>query len=306
MFQLQHLLVPLDGSPMAEQALPVAAAIARKCGSRVTLLHVLEDRPPAQVHGQPHLVDRKTAEKYLAQLAEKWGHPQAEKNPLEGGTEAIDWHVHPEPTRDTVEGLTFHADEFQADLLVMCGHGPVRLRDRIVGNIAQQLARHQKTPVLLLHPTAGGEIPLPFRSILAPLDGQAEHEQGLAVAEQLAKVFDAAIHLVTAVSPARGAEAAATYLPGTTQRILEVQEQQSAEYLARVDERLRGDGLTATASVRRGDPARCLIAAADEAHADLVALTTHGKAGTHAFWSGSLTPKLLRRLPLAFLLTPVR
>lgn len=295
-----HLLVPLDGSPMAEQALPVAAAIAGKCGARVTLLHVLEEKPPRQVHGQRHLKDRQAAEEYLECLA----------NELQGrdarAALKVDWHVHPQPTRSTAEGLCFHSDEYQPDLVVMCSHGGVRIRDRLVGNIAQQLAQRQKAPVLLLRPTADGGIQLPFRSILAPLDGQPDHEQGLGAAVKIAKLFGAALHLVTAVSPAPEAKAAATYLPGTVERLLDVQEQEAAAYLERLAERLKREGPPTTTGVRRGDPSRCLIAAARQAQADLVALTTHGKAGTKAFWSGSLTPKLLRRMRQAFLLSPVR
>jgi len=53
----RHLLVPLDGSPLAESALPAAVRIAGMFGAEVTLLHVLEVRPPSTVHGAKHLAD---------------------------------------------------------------------------------------------------------------------------------------------------------------------------------------------------------------------------------------------------------
>ncbi len=66
---LSHLLIPLDGSRLAEAALPVAAALAERLGARVTLLHVLERDPPREVHGEPHLGAAGEACAYLDEVA---------------------------------------------------------------------------------------------------------------------------------------------------------------------------------------------------------------------------------------------
>src|SRR5450759_2432714 len=65
----KHLLVPLDGSTLAEVALPYAAFIAEKLNATVTLIHVIERNPPQTVHGASHLSDADAAEKYLNDVA---------------------------------------------------------------------------------------------------------------------------------------------------------------------------------------------------------------------------------------------
>jgi len=294
-----HLLVPLDGSTMAEQAARLAVELARRCSARVTLLHVVEQDSPAQVHGQTHLRDAAQAQDYLRRLAGQ----------LSAAGDRIDWHVHAQPARDTARGLGLHVEELHADLIVMCAHGNVRLRDRLLGNLGQQLAAQVAVPVLLLRAGSGQAGTFPFRRILVPLDGQAEHERGLAMAADLAHACQACIRLVTVVSQSRslpaGQTASSLLLPGTTQRILDIQEQEATDYLSRHVRLLREGGLDASAQVRRGPPASEIKSSAQEFQADLIVLTTHGKAGTEAFWSRSLPPKLLRRIPTAFLLVPV-
>jgi nucleotide-binding universal stress UspA family protein len=50
-----HIVVPLDGSKLAEAALPVASVLAEKLGAKVTLLHAIEKGAPEEIHGQRHL-----------------------------------------------------------------------------------------------------------------------------------------------------------------------------------------------------------------------------------------------------------
>ena len=296
---LKHLLVGLDGSLMAESAAVVAAGLAGRTGARVTLLHVLEESPPLSVHGERHLAQEAEAEQYLRDLAKRIFPPGAE----------VACHVHPQPTRRLAKDLALHAEEFRPDLVVLCAHGGVRIRDRIRGNIAQQLVGMRACPVLLLQARPRGEAIFPFRSILVPLDGQAVHERCLPLAREVAAACDAEMLLLTVVpSPGmlRGRQqAASALLPAATQEMMKLEEEQAASHLAGLIGQIGGRGLRASARVVRGDPAREIIREAKEAKADLIALGTHGRAGTDAFWAGTVTPKLLRGLRAGFLLAPV-
>ena len=294
----KHLLVPLDGSAAAEQAAWVAAGIAERGSAKVTLLHVIEQAPPSRVHDQRHLRGASEAELYLGNLADR----------MRAKGLDVARHVHLTPTRSTAEGLGFHAEEFAADLVVMCAHGPVRLRDRLVGNLGQQLAGQGQVSVLLLRVPEGRQIAFPFRKVLVALDALPEHERGLAPAAALATACQAAMHLITVVSTSSsapmGQPATGMYLPGTTDEILRLRREQAEVYLAGHLAHLREQGIAASAEVVMGDPADIIARAAGACAADVVVLTTHGKAGTEAFWSRSLPPKLLRRLDAAFLLVP--
>src|SRR3954451_25196194 len=64
-----RILVPLDGSPLAEAVMPVACSLAKRLGGTLLLLHVLEHEPPAAVHGEPHLCDAREAFDYLERQA---------------------------------------------------------------------------------------------------------------------------------------------------------------------------------------------------------------------------------------------
>jgi len=295
---ITRVLVPLDGSALAQQALPMAAVIARKASAHVTLLHVLEAGAHTSVHGQRHLTNLQEASQYLQQMAAQY---------IDGGV-AVDWHVHEQPTEHIALGLGGHAQEFGSDLIVMCAHGGVRLRDHLVGNLGQQLAHCQHAPILLLPGQVDRPAPVSFHLCLAPLDGEPSHERGLGVAAELSRMFEASMLLATVLSlhdEARKQLTTTNLLPGTTQGILEVRTQEAVEYLQRQVKALQEQGVPATAVVDpRGGPARRLVHLARERKADLVALTTHGRAGTEAFWSRSLPPRLLRRLECMFLLVP--
>ncbi|MCY2929982.1 MAG: universal stress protein [Planctomycetota bacterium] len=299
---IRHLLVPLDGSPMAEQALPVAADLAARAGASVTLLHVVERHPPKAVHGQPHLGQADQAEAYLAAVAARAFGPNAR----------VACHVHREAAGDVAKSLVQHVAELGPDLIVMSAHGPVRLRDRLSGNLAQQVMTSGVVPVLLLRPGPAPDaaVRFPFRHLLVPLDGQAEHEESLAPAADLAALLGAAVLLLTVV-PTRGSLArhglvAADMLPGASREMLSLGASAAAEYLEGKVAQLAARGLRAAGRVLDGDPARAILHAADQADSDLIVLSTHGKAGTHAFWSGSIGPRLLRRAKASFLLVPAR
>lgn len=295
-----HILVPLDGSPMAEEALPAAAGLACRAGARVTLLHVVERHPPKAVHGQPHLCQADQAEAYLAAVAARAfpvGVPVA-------------CHVHREAAQDVGRSLVWHVEELRPDLIVMATHGPVRLRDRLSGNLAQQVMTSRIVPVLLLRPGPGGGVRFPFRNLLVPLDGQAEHECSLAPAGDLAAMFGATALLLTVVplrgSPARLGQVVADMLPAASREMLAISAQAAGDYLERNVADLSARGVRAIGRVLDGDPPGAILRAADQADSDLIVLSTHGKAGTNAFWSGSIAPRLLRRATASFLLVPAR
>jgi nucleotide-binding universal stress UspA family protein len=296
----QHLLVPLDGTKLAEAALPAAAFLAERANARVTLLHVVERDPPATVHGHRHLSGADEAEAYLREAAGRCFPPGVQ----------VAWHVHREGTPDVPRSLADHAGELAPDLIVMLSHGDKTIIQRILGSVPQQVVRHGSVPVLLLRPTRSGAVALPFRQVLVPLDGRPEHEAGLAPAADLARLCDAPVRLLMVV-PTGGTLAgphAATgqLLPFATGELLDQAEENGARYLEGQVARLLAEGLPATATVARGEPMKAIINAAADTRTDLVALGTHGAAGTEAFWTGSLGARLIRRVHASFLLAPAK
>ena len=65
----KHILVPLDGSHLAEAALAPAARIAGTLGAPVTLIHIIEQEAPREVHKDRHLTQADEAQAYLREVA---------------------------------------------------------------------------------------------------------------------------------------------------------------------------------------------------------------------------------------------
>ncbi len=94
---LRHVLVPLDGSSLAESVLPAAAALATRFGAELTLLHVLETAAPETIHGQPHLKELPAARAYLERVAH---------DPLLAGC-SVDVHVHEKKAKDVAAAVVY-------------------------------------------------------------------------------------------------------------------------------------------------------------------------------------------------------
>lgn len=296
-----HLLVPLDGSHLAEAVLPVVSQIAQTSGSEVILLHIIERDAPKEIHGDRHLTNKIEALAYLNEVADRISVPGMQ----------IEKHVHTEEVSNLTRSIVEHsALEMCCDLIVMCAHGQSGLRNWMFGSIAQQVIAQGTTPVMVIQPAESGEA-LAFspQRLLVPLDGNPDHEQDLPIAEEMARAFGASLHLIMVV-PTLGTlvgEQAGTarLLPGTTSALLDITEESAGHYLEQHAARLGASGLPVTWSVGRGDPTEGIIDAAEQIGADLIVMGTHGKAGTNAFWSGSIAPKISTRSRLPILLVRV-
>jgi nucleotide-binding universal stress UspA family protein len=296
----QHILVPLDGSRLAEAALPVAVSLARLLGSRITLFHVIERDAPNEIHGDRHLDNPREAWEYLREVTSR-AFP---------GDLFVEAHVHEEAQKSVPSAIADHVRELGVDLVVMCSHGRGGLRAFVFGRIAQQAASLSATPLLIVQPDEGATAPVfDCRRIVVPLDGNPDHEQGLHVAQRLALVYGAELRLVMVVHTVHslpGEDAAtARMLPRASFAILEIALKDAEHYLDGHVHRLHDAGLSVTASVLRGDPVSAIAGVAEGVAADLVVLGTHGRTGMDAFWSRSATPLLSRKIMIPFLLVPV-
>jgi len=294
---VRHVLVPLDGSALAEAALSAAVETAAAFDARITLFHVLEEWAPQTVHGQRHLTDAAQAKAYLESVA---------RRPV-FRDRAVDIHVHAARTEDVADSIMAHADELAADLVVLSTHGQGGLKGFFVGSIALRALGRGRTPILMVNSIAAGEArPFVCRKILVPLDGSTTHEPALPVASQLAHGWKAALHLVMVV-PTTGTlsghkAATGILMPMATRALLDLAEEDAAAYVGRLGTTLGAEGLQVAVSVSRGEPLTALLETAKAVEADLVAMATHARGAMDGFWSGSLTPKLMQRLDRPLLL----
>lgn len=142
----KRVLVPLDGSTVAEAILPFLLEIAGPLDMDVVLVRVLEPIPPTVLEGARHVLvedveaRRADAAAYLAPIAERL---------RARGVRAETAVRRGEPADEIVEG----ARDAGADLIAMTTHGRTGLRRLVFGSVAEAVLRHANVPVFLMRQT---------------------------------------------------------------------------------------------------------------------------------------------------------
>jgi len=297
----KHILVPLDGSSLAESVLPAADYLARILRAKITLIHIVEQDASPSVHGERHLTSVDEAEPYLEGVARRAFTSEV----------SVETHVHTAAISDVARGIVEHQHELAPDLIVMCTHGRSGLRDLLFGRIAQQVVASGRNPVMLIGPkAAASKKPFLCRTLLAPTDGDPGHEQGLSVAFGLAGATSSRLHLLSVVQTlgtlAGRHATTGRFMPGTTQAVLELAQNELEAYLHQQVSSFQAQGVSVSAEVRRGDPASVIVETAAACDADIIVLGTHGKAGVKAFWAHSVAARVLAKTRRPLLLVPVK
>jgi nucleotide-binding universal stress UspA family protein len=296
----KHILVPLDGSKLAEAAIPAAASLAKRLNAPVTLLHIIEQDAPQEIHKDHHITQADEASAYLQQVSKR-DFPSEVK---------VDSHVHTAAIKDVAASIVEHAiTEFQPDLIVMCTHGKNGMRELLFGSIAQQVVAHGTTPLLLIKPGIDSLPSFKLDKILVPLDSGPVHDDSLPLTQELANAYNSEIHLLTVIptfSTVAGQTAAASsLLPATTSEMLDINAENAEEDLQAHLNELKQAGFRVSAEIARGDPATEIVSLSEKLNADLVVLTTHRKAGAAAFWARSVAPDVTRKIHIPILLIPL-
>ena len=282
-----RLLVPLDGSTLAESSLPAALEVGRRLRADIVLYHALERGAPAMVHGERHLTNLDEAGRYLSGVAEWFAQHGVTATPrMDAGT------------GDVAARIASAAAREPADLIVLCTHGSGGLRGLLFGRVAQQVLQRGTVPVLLVPPSgAGREQGFQCRSVLVPLDGSATAETAVPAAAALAGGFGAEVILaivVPTVETISGERAAATRLmPTAATALLDAEAAEGEEYLDAMVRTLSAQGLHARAAVERGEPVRTLLNAAAAQGVDVIVIATHGRSGVGAVWAGSVAQRII-------------
>jgi nucleotide-binding universal stress UspA family protein len=295
---LAHILVPLDGSSLAEQILPVAAGLVRACGRELILLHVLEPSPPERIHGQPHLATAEAAARYLDRISRELAEQRV----------SCRIAVIAADNAAVATVIARQARALGADLIALTTHGRGGLRGLLFGRIAQQVLQQAERPTLVLRATERSVSLLPEtpQHLLIPLDGSPASEHVLPFAWQLARCLAATVTLARVVPTLEhlsfSESAPAVFLPTATAALLELERQHAEQDLQHLAATAPA-GLPVTVVVRQGDVVAELAALATEV--DLVVMTTHGRAGLPGWLAGSVAARLLERVTIPLLLVPI-
>lgn len=290
---LRSILVPVDGSPLAERAVAVALDIARRAGGAVHLVRVhvplaIVGATAEGVFTQDMLAAdealRARAKTYVDELAKRlgaeWG-VRVEARVADGSPAGV---------------ITETAEAVQAGLIVMTTHGAGGFAPDWLGSVCDAVIRHSHRPVLALpeNDTHAMESLVPKR-LMVPLDGSARADAAIPVARDLALVFGAEIDIVRMVAP---------YVPNDVAAALAVDrpdpygiDAEAAEAKASIDTvvaDLQRRGIKARAIVRMElNPVRALMEHIAETNPDVVVIATQGR-GLSRLFVGSVADKLIR------------
>ena len=284
---IRTVLVPLDGSPRCEHALPLAAGVARRAGAALRLVHVR--RPAAVTPGMyleyvPSVIARE--QEYLDAVARR----VEQSAGLAPQTALLDGPV--------VDALAADAAAAHAGLLVLTTHGRGPFTRFWLGSVADELVR--RTPVPLLVHRPHDDAPRPDLSwepkrILVPLDGSPFGECALGPALALGRPCGAAVTLLRVIEPVPlvapdGIVPQPTALDAA---LLDELREQAEVYLSRTAERLRAEGVPVATKAVVSDLVAAAVIEEGRGH-DLTAVATHARPKLARFVLGSVADKIVR------------
>lgn len=289
----RKILVPLDGSPFAEAALPLARSLVNSGDGELHLTTVVAPLPavrPGSGEAEGPVKgwfeeERSRGTRYLKQVVER-----LEK---EGVSAPLHTRV---LTGPVVPSLQDRVAKIGADLVVMTTHGRGRLAQMWLGSVADGLTRSAPCPILLWRPEEEDVIPsVEVNRILVPLDGSDASASVVPHARELAQRMDARVYLLSVVD--HGIHLGSTYVPHAAQE--EEEREQALEalraHLEKVAAEFRSDGIQVDTRVQLNEsPARAILEHRDEVGADLIAMSTRGRGGVARLVMGSVADKVIR------------
>ena len=285
----KKILVPLDGSKLAEQVMPYARLLANAFGAAVTLLRV--SGPDAQLP----FSSSQSASDYLEYTA-------ASLRPLPvASVEKIG-----NPAEVIVETAKDDAD----CLIAMVTHGVTGPGRWILGSIASKVVQSAVNPVLLIRAVENAlpSEPTALKRVIVPLDGSGLAETVLPHVMTLASKLKLEVQLVRVYSPPFNAyvvaEGAIAQRPA---QVLKEAQEQSENYLDGKVAGLLANGFNAvSAAVVEGDAAHEIVELAISSPQSMIAMSTHGRSGIGRWVLGSVAEKVVQHSRAPVLLIRAR
>jgi nucleotide-binding universal stress UspA family protein len=290
MFRYQRILVPLDGSELAEKALKPAVVIAESMDGDLLCLQVVTG---LTLDLDPRLNQRVIeARKYAANLyfnSLKSRYSKT-KRPIE--TEIAVGYA--------PKVITDSAREHGIDLIVLSSHGRTGLARWVYGNVTAKILRHAPCDTLIVRTLAPATELFSTKRLLVPLDGSKLAERALRPAIALASTLDMEI-LLLRVSPLIpvGLE------PMSSRSMFDELEARARDealtYLQSIHSSLEQHGVPISVETITGPEAATIVDYAKKYQVDLIVMSSHGHTGIGLWLMGSVSEKVLRKASCATL-----
>lgn len=291
MHMIRRVIIPLDGSELAERVIPHLLRFITPQQTELLLMTALSspqfpllDDTMRSLESTPatmlHKGETSTRVQVVAQQLSQQGFRVESK--FVSGMPA--------------ESILHAAEQTCVDLIAMSTHGRTGIGLALLGSVADEVVRNALPPVFLVPAQAivKPDVPLP-QTLLLPLDGTSLAEMAIPAARHFAQNTGAVIHLLRVVEPldsgSRSSTGCVFVNPEDAREHPVVQ--QAFYYLERIHARLQLAGIASHWRVAMGDPAVAIAFAADFDNADLIVMSTHGRAGMERMVFGSIASQVI-------------
>jgi len=283
----RRILVPLDGTKRAEEAIPFARELASSPEARVFLLHV--EPPMASV------MDEIAIDNRLEVIADEL---------RAAGVRA---HIVTEFGK-AAPAIATAADLDKVDVIVLAPEPRGLLEGLRHPSVTASVLARTAAPVLVVPPTGGAESPelLQFggAQVIVTLDGSALAEKALPTALRLARHYDRPLLLLRVLPPVRIIAAGPETYP-LVRDSYESDVREATEYLAALRERLeRTENVQVQTMFHQGIPAEVILGLAETRPGSILVMSTHGRTGLKRLVLGSVTLAVARKSSIPLMIVP--
>jgi len=274
----ERLLLSTDGSEFSEGAIREAIMLAKRCGSKLSVLSVIETNPEYAALA-PQLIEKaeKTAMDHLAAVKAR------------ATAEGVNAETIIREGEDSYAYVTEEATRNKSTMIIMGRRGRKGLKRLVMGSTTARVIGHAPCSVLVVPRAAKVE----FKSIVVATDGSKYSAAAASEAIGIAKRNNAKITAL-AVVPADIAMPTDVDFAAVQREKLADQELAVAEKHAKaVKDAAQQEGVDVKAFVVTGKPADAIIETAKEQNADLIVVGSHGRAGLEKLLLGSVTERVI-------------
>ncbi|PIA81640.1 universal stress protein UspA [Gaetbulibacter sp. 4G1] len=262
---MKKILVPTDFSEQAENALKVAAQLAKKHNCEIHLLHIIEI--------PMHKVDALSSYNNLPEAVYfmKLAHKQFEELKAKDYLKGLVIHEHVD-LHEIFKGIFQTCKKYSIDLVVMGSNGVSGLREMLIGSNTEKVVRTSETPVLVIK---NSHDKFNVNDFVFASDFKDESKSSYKKAIDFAKVLDAKIHLLMVNTPNKFITSAKA-----NKRMNKfVEEFKFSNYVTNIYNDL---------SIEKG-----IMNFSKSINADLIGMSTHGRQGISHFFNGSISEDLV-------------
>jgi nucleotide-binding universal stress UspA family protein len=269
----ERILVPLDGSELAEQAIPYVEWLARKFNSEFIVITVCLAGDPLE----------RALREYIERIVKKIQslRMKAQSVFIEG-----------EPAASIID----FAGKNDISLIAISTHGRTGVSQWLLGSIANKVVQRSHIPVFLVRSSQPAKTPADkeLRKILLTLDGSQFSEAIIPYIEKLAKVMHSEVVLLSVIEPAKLPQLAAYIDREKYEKdFMAKLKRESKRYLGKKKTALASKGIKVNSVLLEGKPAETILQYAEDKSVNLIALTTHGFSGVTKWAYGSVASRII-------------